>query len=334
MSEPSLPLAIGPAPAPVSPAPAPAAAPAPATLPTVLRRRQECQQGAVRAARLSADGGFCLTAGSDKTLKLWNPYRGTHLKTYMGHGHEVLDAAGSCDNGRVLSCGSDKAVIVWEVSSGRVLNKWRSHAAAVTCCRFNEDSSLALSGSVDGTVKAFDCRSRRLEPIQTLDEATDSVTALQVTDHEIVTGSADGRVRRYDLRNGQLTTDTVGDSVTCVTLSRDGQCLLVGCMDATVKLLDRETGELLNEFTGHVNKQYPLGSCLDAADAHVLSGSEDGAVHCWDLVSGKLTAKLAHPRAAVVHSLAFHPSRAALVTAAGGAFYLWGTAEDEEGEEA
>ncbi|KAF0314167.1 WD repeat domain-containing protein 83 [Amphibalanus amphitrite] len=329
MSEPS--PTIGPAPAPADGAPVGSGAAA--SLPTVLRRQHDCQQGAVRAARLSADGAFCLTAGSDKTLKLWNPYRGTHLKTYLGHGHEVLDAAGACDNSRLLSCGADKAVIVWEVSSGRVLNKWRSHAAAVTCCRFSEDASLALSGSVDGSVRAFDCRSRRTEPIQTLDEATDSVTALQVTDHEIVSGSADGRVRRYDLRNGRLTTDTVGDSVTCVTLSRDGQCLLVGCMDATVKLLDRETGELLNEFSGHANRQYPLGSCLDAADAHVLSGSEEGAVHCWELVSGKLATKLTHPRAAVVHSLAFHPSRAALVTAAGGAFFLWDTGEEAEGEE-
>ena len=193
---------------------------------------------------------------------------------------------------------------------------------------------MALSGSVDGSVRAFDCRSRRPEPVQVLGEATDSVTALQVTDHELVSGAADGRVRRYDLRNGRLTTDTVGDPVSCVTLSRDGQCLLVGCMDATVKLLDRETGELLNEFSGHANRQYPLASCLDAADAHVLSGSEDGAVHCWELVSGRVVARLAHPRAGVVHSLAFHPSRPALVTAAGGAFFLWGTGREEDGEEA
>lgn len=40
------------------------------------------------------DGNYCLTCGSDKTLKLWNPLRGTLLRTYSGHGYEVLDAAG------------------------------------------------------------------------------------------------------------------------------------------------------------------------------------------------------------------------------------------------
>lgn len=40
------------------------------------------------------DGNYCLTCGSDKTLKLWNPHKGTALRTYQGHGYEVLDATG------------------------------------------------------------------------------------------------------------------------------------------------------------------------------------------------------------------------------------------------
>lgn len=44
------------------------------------------------------DGEYCLTCGSDKSVKLWNPYRGALLKTYSGHGYEVLDAQSSCDS--------------------------------------------------------------------------------------------------------------------------------------------------------------------------------------------------------------------------------------------
>lgn len=42
----------------------------------------------------AVDGNYCLTCGSDKSLKLWNPHKGTALRTYQGHGYEVLDAAG------------------------------------------------------------------------------------------------------------------------------------------------------------------------------------------------------------------------------------------------
>ena len=77
---------------------------------------------------ISVDGNYCLSCGSDKTLKLWNPTKGILLKTYSGHGYEVLDASGSCDNSQLTSCGLDKTVILWDVASGKLLRKYRSHA--------------------------------------------------------------------------------------------------------------------------------------------------------------------------------------------------------------
>jgi len=76
------------------------------------------------------DGNYCLTCGSDKTLKLWNPLRGTLLRTYSGHGYEVLDAAGSFDNSSLCSGGGDKAVVLWDVASGQVVRKFRGHAGS------------------------------------------------------------------------------------------------------------------------------------------------------------------------------------------------------------
>ena len=38
------------------------------------------------------NGNYCLTCGSDKTVRLWNPHKGLRIKTYSGHGAEVLDA--------------------------------------------------------------------------------------------------------------------------------------------------------------------------------------------------------------------------------------------------
>lgn len=59
--------------------------------------------------------------------------------------------------------------------------------------------------------------------------------------------SVDGRVRRYDLRLGQLFSDYVGSPITCTCFSRDGQCTLVSSLDSTLRLLDKDTGELLGE---------------------------------------------------------------------------------------
>uniref|UniRef100_A0A914X4Z1 WD repeat domain-containing protein 83 n=1 Tax=Plectus sambesii TaxID=2011161 RepID=A0A914X4Z1_9BILA len=298
-------------------------------VPTTLVKTIKCNQGAVRAVRFNVDGNYCLTCGSDKTVKLWNPYRGAPLKTYQGHGYEVLDACGSSDNSLIASGGLDKQLCVFDVETGKTYRKWRPHAARINAVAFNEESTVALSGSLDGTVRCYDMRTRGGEPIQTLDEARDSVTSLSVSDHEILAGSADCNVRRYDLRDGQMYMDFVGKSVTSVNFTKDGQCVLVSSMDGNVRLLDKSGGELLAEFTGHKNNDYKIDSCLLSTDAQVVSGSEDGSVYIWDLVESKLLVKLEHPGSQVVHSLSPHPTQQILMTASGSNVYAWQSADSE-----
>ncbi|PVD23115.1 hypothetical protein C0Q70_16378 [Pomacea canaliculata] len=289
----------------------------------------DCKQGAVRAVRFSADSNYCLTCGSDKSVKLWNPHRALFLKTYSGHGHEVLDAHGSGDNSQICSGGMDKTVVLFDVASGLALRKYRDHAGTVNCVRFNEESSVILSGSIDSTVRAWDTRSRGHSPIQILDEAQDGVTSIEVSDHEILTGSADGCIRRYDLRVGRLYVDLIGKAVTSVTFTRDGQCSLVSCQDSTIKLMDKDTGEMLNEFTGHKNTQYKIDSCLNHEDTLIFSGSEDGCVYIWDLIEAKVVHKLDHSSTRTVHSLAPHHSEPSILTACADKVFLWKSSQVE-----
>lgn len=188
--------------------------------------------------------------------------------------------------------------------------------------QFNEEATVILSGSIDSSVRCWDCRSRKPEPVQTLDEARDGISSVKVSDHEILAGSVDGRVRRYDLRMGQVTSDYVGSPITCTCFSRDGQCTLISSLDSTLRLLDKDTGELLGEYVGHKNQKYKLDCCLSERDTHVVSCSEDGKVFFWDLVEGSLA--LALPVGSnVVQSLAYHPADPCLLTAMGGSIQYW-----------
>ncbi|XP_055520229.1 WD repeat domain-containing protein 83 [Leucoraja erinacea] len=307
------------------PAPRP---PAP-RFPNKQLRNWECKQGAVRAVRFNVDGNYCLTCGSDKTLKLWNPHRGIFLKTYTGHGYEVLDAAGSCDNSQVCSCSSDKTIVLWDVATGQLVRKYRGHGGKVNCVQFNEESTVIVSGSIDSCIRCWDCRSRKSEPIQVLSEAKDGVSSVKVSDHEILSGSVDGRVRRYDLRKGQLFADYIGSPITSVCFSRDGQCTLSSSLDSTLRLLDKETGELLGQYKNHKNAEYKLDCCFNETDTHVLSGSEDGKVYFWDLIEGSQAATLTVGKG-VVQSLSHHPTQSCLLTATEGNVQLWGDEEYEE----
>lgn len=303
-------------------------------VPCQLVRIMECKQGAVRAVRFNVDGEYCMSCGSDKSVKLWNPHKGTLLHTYAGHGYEVLDARGSSDNSLIGSCGLDKSVMMWNVGTGECLRKFRGHAARVNCVCFNEESTVIFSGSMDGSVRVWDLRSRRNEPIQVLDEAKDAVMTVSVSAHEILTSSLDCYTRVYDLRNGKLMSNCIGESVTCATFSGDGQCILASTMGSSLRLMDKETGELLSHYTGHSSKDYKVESCFTSSDMHVMSGSEDGYVYCWDLVKGTLYLKLEHKGSRVVHSLSPHPTESYLLTATLGQMWFWSAEPQEEQENA
>ncbi|KAH7705252.1 WD domain-containing protein [Aphelenchoides avenae] len=302
-----------------------------ARIPSRLLTSFDCKQGAIRAARFNVDGNYCITCGSDKTVRLWNPYRQVHLKSYTGLGSEPLDAAGSSDNAQILAGGRDKQPTIFDVETGKMLKRWQGHGGAINAVAFNEDSGVAISASQDGTVRCWDARSRG-PPIQVLDEATDSVLCLDVGAYEIATGSADGHARIYDIREGRMFLDFHGDSVTSVHLTSDNQCLLTSCMDGHIRLLEKINGQMLAEYVGHRNRDYRIESGILASNNEVVSGSEDGFVYLWDVVDAKVLHKLDHSPVKYVHSVSTHPTKQGLVSVAREKIYIWQCPQEDEEE--
>lgn len=117
----------------------------------------------------------------------------------------------------------------------------------------------------------------------------------------------------------------ITDAVTCVSFTRDGQCIVVSCADAVVRLMDKDSGELLGEFTGHIADNLCLESSVDIHDTHILSGSADGKLWIWDLVSQKVVAKLSgfKPSKHPIVSLSVHPQTNSFLAANGPIILMW-----------
>lgn len=118
--------------------------------------------------------------------------------------------------------------------------------------------------------------------------------------------------------------------IICASLTNDSQCIVVSCSDETVKLMDKNSGELLSEYTGHKTKEYFVESCINHKDSHILSGSADGNIYCWEMVSGQVSNLLPHVPGQTVHSISAHPSKNFYLSASGSQIYLWGKKEIEE----
>ncbi|KJZ80523.1 hypothetical protein HIM_00373 [Hirsutella minnesotensis 3608] len=236
--------------------------------------------GPVHAIAYSAPPGtYVLTGSADRCIRLYNPTpskdaheargaqqqipQGRLIQTYSGHGYEVLSIDVSADNERFVSAGGDRTVFLWDVATAQ-------------------------------------------RPIQVLADARDAVTALAVRGPEIVAGSVDGRVRSYDVRMGRCTTDVVAASVTSLCLTKDGRAALVGSLDSKLRLMDRDTGACLRAYSHPEwkNEDLRVQSLLGAREKYVVAGDEmtgapvsdgQGRIWAWDLLSGKLVAKVTVP---------------------------------------
>src|SRR5690242_11101274 len=49
--------------------------------------------GSVLCVKFNGEGTYCMSGGTDKSLRLWNPHSAKLIKSYLGHGWEVLDVA-------------------------------------------------------------------------------------------------------------------------------------------------------------------------------------------------------------------------------------------------
>lgn len=179
------------------------------------------------------------------------------------------------------------------MSTATTTRRFEGHNARINAVSYNAESTVLASGSYDATVKLWDCKSSSRKPIQTLDEAKDSVMDVEILGTDIVTGCVDGRIRNYDMRMGRCVVDYVSTKgVTSVKSTEDGAAVLVSALDGKVRLMDKRNGKMLQGFSGHVNTELRVRSCFAEREEYVVSGSEDGIVWCWDLVSGECKAKL------------------------------------------
>lgn len=288
--------------------------------------------------RFNKNGNYCMSGGKDRKIRLWNPHRSLKIAEYEGpHGYEILDLAISHDNSLFASVGGDKTAFLWDVKEASVVRRFQGHEGRINTCAFNKDSSVLVTGSYDKTVRLYDCRSHARMAIQVLDEFSDSVTSVRTSSSDIVAVSVDGKIRRYDMRMGQLYVDHICQPITCIALSHDfdaagpssspttssSKCYLASCLDNTIRLMDCSTGELLNEYKGHMNENYKVEATLTSDDAYVVSGSEDGIIYIWDVVDARVVHKLnGHTR--MVTGVSWHPQElCALSCSADGSIKLW-----------
>lgn len=139
----------------------------------------EGHAAAVLGLTFTRNGQYIMTASQDRSLRLWNPTKGVHVKTYSGpHNHEVNDVVVAESNTKFASCGGDKHFFLWDVSTGQVIRKFVGHDRKVNSLAYGPNEEVLISASHDKTVRVWDLRARSRTPIQIMDEAKETQSSL------------------------------------------------------------------------------------------------------------------------------------------------------------
>jgi COMPASS component SWD3 len=170
---------------------------------------------------------------------------------------------------------------------------------------FAPKGNILVSGSYDEAVFMWDVRRARV--MRSLPAHSDPVAGIDVVhDGTLIASCAlDGLIRIWDTHSGQcLRTLVMEDNppATCVKFSPNGKYVLAWTLDGCIRMWNYVESRVLKTFQGHVNTKYSLSGSFGlygspdtnygTPPCFAVSGSEDGAIVFWDIVSKKILQRL------------------------------------------
>jgi len=230
----------------------------------------------VLTVRFSPDGKQLLSGSLDKTARLWDLGTKEVVQTFKGNSWWVWAAEFSPDASRIVTAGQDGKAIVWERRGARSeergaetrsslldprslytqLTEFSGHDGAIYSARFSPNGDLVATGGYDKLVMIWS--PNEVQPIdiaRRLEGQPDpKPTYLRLAGH-------DGPVR-------------------CVAFSPNGQLVVSGSEDNSLRVWDVASGEGVKTLRGHGSG---VRSCAFSPDRkHILAG-DDRRVCVWDL---------------------------------------------------
>ncbi|MCS6959749.1 MAG: serine/threonine-protein kinase [Pseudanabaenaceae cyanobacterium SKYGB_i_bin29] len=256
------------------------------------------------ALTVTPDGQFLISAGGDRTVRVWHSKTRQRLHNLVGHGDWVYSVVVTPGGQLILSGSGDKTIKVWQCQSGLPLETLEGHELGVTCLAVAGDESWLVSGSNDKTLKVWDLRTYKL--LKTINNLGQEVNAVVVTpDHQIISADRSIKVWSIDKNIPQRVILGHQQEVLALALSRDGKQLFSGSADQTIKCWDWLTGQLVRTFIGHKGEVKTL--VVHPTKSLLFSGATDRRIGIWEMSTGKLLLVLKGHKAAVT-CLAISPN--------------------------
>jgi|GEM_PF-607862 len=273
----------------------------------------------------SRDGKHIAFGGYDGSIRVWDISSGEEVARLEGHTSRVSAVGFSPDGKRLVFGGYDGSIRVWDMSSGEEMARLEGHTSRVSAVGFSPDGQYIVSVSDDQSLRVWDVeRSVELNRLESHIGTVLSV-GFSLNGEHILVGGKDwlngggySDIRVWEISMGfDGVLETKSDvslwkgSVLSMGVSLDGQRVVLGGQDGSIRLLDVASGVELNRLKGHTGDVFSVAFSLNGK--RIVSGGEDQSVRVWDAETGMELSRLAN-HLGRVSLVAFSPDGALIMS--------------------
>lgn len=262
----------------------------------------------------SRDGRLLLSTSYDRTALVWDVASGQVRRRFLRHHRAVWDGAFSPDQHTIVTVSEDGTAIVWRDETGdwsatqqeatQVVPKFAGHQGPIYAVAFSPDGRYVATGGHDHRVLIW--KPEEIEPFD-----YEGVLSFPV-DRE---GAGSIEIRQnYAALSGHTGT------IRSLVFTPDGQQLISGGQDNTVRVWDVQRRTLYKTLRGHSRTVSRCDLFADDTGLYrVVSASHDQTLKLWHLERYNeqrvLQAYVVRGHQDAVLAAAFDPSSQRIVTA-------------------
>jgi WD40 repeat protein len=253
-------------------------------------------------------GTLLASAGSDRTVRLWNTKTGqevlaralSSLPRRMAFSPDGLTLAIAC---------WDQTVKLVDATTGERFSTLVGHTAFVNGLAFSPDGKQLVSGGADRLLKVWNLA--LAEESVTLVHKRFSLNvvaavAFSPDSRHLAAADNSGQIKLWNNQTRREARSLRGhqSAVHGLCFAPDGKALASAGSDRTVRIWDLATGREVHNLKGHNNTVYGVGF---SPDGSLLASAGDETVRLWDTRTGK-ELKVLTGHTGFVFAVAFSPN--------------------------